>query len=68
MSYLHWKRLNFIQKGQNESRYHLADIKKAYIHEKISIFHGGHEYHDSTHRSSRLLIMSRCHHLGQSWS
>ena len=27
MAYLHWKRLNFIQKGQNESRYPQVDIK-----------------------------------------
>ena len=27
MVYLHWKRLNFIQKGQNESRYPQVDIK-----------------------------------------
>ena len=27
MAYLHRKRLNFIQKGQNESRYPQVDIK-----------------------------------------
>ena len=27
MAYLHQKRLNFIQKGQNESRYPQVDIK-----------------------------------------
>ena len=27
MAHLHWKRLNFIQKGQNASRYPQVDIK-----------------------------------------
>jgi len=35
MAYLHRKRLNFIEKGKNESRSLWADIKKAYLHEKI---------------------------------
>ena len=36
MAYLHWKRLNFIQKGQNESRYPQVDIfRHTYLHEKI---------------------------------
>ena len=35
MAYLHQKRLNFIEKDQNESRYPQVDIKQAYLHEKI---------------------------------
>ena len=32
MAYLHRKRPNFIQKGQNESTYPKADMKKVYMH------------------------------------
>ena len=35
MAYLHQKRLNFIQEGQNERRYSLAGIKKAHLQWKI---------------------------------
>ena len=35
MVYLHQKRLNFIQEGQNERRYSSAGIKKAHLQWKI---------------------------------
>ena len=35
MAYLHMKRINFIQKGQNESKFHCADKKNEYFHAKI---------------------------------
>ena len=35
MAYLHQKRLNFIQEGQNERRYSSAGIKKAHLQWKI---------------------------------
>ena len=35
-TFLHQKRLNLIQKGQNERRYSWADMKKAYLHWKIT--------------------------------
>ena len=42
MAHLHRKRLNFIQKGKNESRYPEADMKKSIFcmrkYQKVSLF------------------------------
>ena len=35
LAYLHQKRINFIEKGKNNSRSPWADLKKAYLHWKI---------------------------------
>ena len=35
LAYLHQKRINFIEKGQNKRRSTWADLKKAYLHWKI---------------------------------